>query len=93
MATASHLAHGGERADTMVSTQFGLSRPLVALGASAHCHYPAIARAIGAELIVPEDADVAGAVGAAAGLDPATGHRHSDTTHRWCFPGARVCNT
>ena len=68
MATASHLAHGGERAETMVSTQFGLSRPLVALGASAHCHYPAIARAIGAELIVPEDADVAGAVGAAAGL-------------------------
>ena len=67
MTNASHLAHGGEETASLVSTQVGFNMPLVALGASAHCHYPAIARAIGAELIVPEDADVAGAVGAAAG--------------------------
>lgn len=51
----------------LVSTSITLNYPLIALGASAACHYPAIAKAMGAELIVPEDADVAGAVGAAAG--------------------------
>ena len=53
--------------DALVSTSLQLNYPLVALGASAHCHYPTIAKAMGANLIVPEDADVAGAVGAAAG--------------------------
>ena len=53
--------------DVLVSTSLKLNYPLIALGASAHCHYPAIARAMGAKLIVPEDADVAGAVGAASG--------------------------
>ncbi|MGC6485664.1 MAG: hydantoinase/oxoprolinase N-terminal domain-containing protein [Candidatus Puniceispirillales bacterium] len=67
LASASHLAHGGSTKTGLVSTRFTLEEPLVALGASAACHYPAIATAIGAELIVPEDADVAGAVGAAAG--------------------------
>ena len=51
----------------LVSTSIKLTKPLIALGASAACHYPQIAQAMGAELIVPEDADVAGAVGAAAG--------------------------
>jgi hypothetical protein len=40
---------------------------LIALGASAACHYPLVAEVLGAELTVPGDADVAGAVGAAAG--------------------------
>lgn len=53
---------------SLMSLTLGLNKPLVALGASAGCHYPQIAKAINAELIVPEDADVAGAVGAAAGL-------------------------
>ena len=44
-----------------------LKLPLIALGASAATHYPAIAELLGVELIVPEHADVAGAVGAAAG--------------------------
>ena len=44
-----------------------LSLPLVALGASAATYYPAIAKRLGAELIVPAHAEVAGAVGAAAG--------------------------
>lgn len=51
----------------IVRTSIELERPLIALGASAGCHYPAIAEVLGAELIVPSDADVAGAVGAAAG--------------------------
>jgi N-methylhydantoinase A/oxoprolinase/acetone carboxylase beta subunit len=51
----------------IVRTSIKLERPLIALGASAGCHYPAIAEVLGAELIVPSDADVAGAVGAAAG--------------------------
>ena len=76
---ASQIAHGGQvihddqnngdhpSSDALVSTSIRLNYPLVALGASAHCHYPTIAKAMGAELVVPEDADVAGAVGAAAG--------------------------
>jgi len=51
----------------LVRTSIKLERPLIALGASAACHYPRIAEILGAELIVPADADVAGAVGAAAG--------------------------
>ena len=51
----------------IISTSIKLERPLIALGASAACHYPSIAAAMGAELIVPQDADIAGAVGAAAG--------------------------
>jgi len=60
-------SNGTDRDGALVSTSITLNYPLIALGASAACHYPAIAKAMGAELIVPEDADVAGAVGAAAG--------------------------
>jgi N-methylhydantoinase A/oxoprolinase/acetone carboxylase beta subunit len=59
----------GTAADTrLLSTSVKLMKPLLALGASAACHYPPIAKGMGAELIVPDNADVAGAVGAAAGL-------------------------
>ena len=51
----------------LVSNQISLSVPLIALGASAATHYPSIAKLLGVELIVPDHADVAGAVGAAAG--------------------------
>ena len=57
--------HGSD--DKLVESQTKLKLPLIALGASAATHYPAIAKLLGAELIVPEHADVAGAVGAAAG--------------------------
>ena len=65
----SDAASKGGKASTqpLVRTSIKLERPLIALGASAACHYPAIADVLGAELIVPADADVAGAVGAAAG--------------------------
>ncbi len=52
---------------TIISTGIRFHRPLIALGASAGCYYPAIAKAVNAELIVPENADVAGAIGAAVG--------------------------
>lgn len=52
---------------SLVASQMRLSVPLIALGASAATHYPSIAILLGADLIVPEHADVAGAVGAAAG--------------------------
>ena len=52
-------------AAVQISLKLGI--PLVGLGASAATHYPAIAEGLGAELVVPEHADVAGAVGAAAG--------------------------
>ena len=53
--------------DDFLSARIQLHKPLVALGASAACYYPAIGAALEAELIVPNDADVAGAIGAAVG--------------------------
>lgn len=44
-----------------------LDRPLVGLGASAPVYYPAIADMLGAESVVPADADVANAIGAVVG--------------------------
>ena len=66
---ASRSAHGGApvRAGLLVGADIHLKRPLIALGASAACHYPPVAEVLGGELTVPGDADVAGAIGAAAG--------------------------
>jgi hypothetical protein len=44
-----------------------LAVPLVALGASAGCYYPAIAAGLGAELQTPGHAGVANAIGAVVG--------------------------
>lgn len=44
-----------------------LDRPLVGLGASAPVYYPAIADMLAAEAAIPEDADVANAIGAVVG--------------------------
>ncbi|TNM60632.1 hydantoinase/oxoprolinase N-terminal domain-containing protein [Aliirhizobium smilacinae] len=44
-----------------------LDRPLVGLGASAPVYYPAIAEMLGAESVIPADADVANAIGAVVG--------------------------
>ena len=52
---------------TLISTGIRFHRPLIALGASAACYYPAITKVLNADLLVPEDADVAGAIGAAVG--------------------------
>lgn len=67
----SAVTEGQDKADngtkSAVEIALKLSLPLVALGASAATYYPAIAQRLGAELIVPAHAEVAGAVGAAAG--------------------------
>ena len=55
------------RTKSAVEIALKLSLPLVALGASAATYYPVIAQQLGTELIVPDHAEVAGAVGAAAG--------------------------
>ncbi|WP_162895039.1 hydantoinase/oxoprolinase family protein [Rhizobium terrae] len=44
-----------------------LDRPLVGLGASAPVYYPAVADMLGAEPVIPVDADVANAIGAVVG--------------------------
>ena len=62
-----HALYQDKDSGDLVAHSTKLSVPLIALGASAATHYPAIASLLGAELIVPEHADVAGAVGAAAG--------------------------
>ena len=56
-----------EQRTRLVSIKTCLNSPLLALGASAATHYPAIARLLNVPLTVPPHADVAGAVGAAAG--------------------------
>ena len=53
--------------DNLVKLSLELGTDLVALGASAATHYPHVARRMGVELTVPDHAEVAGAVGAAAG--------------------------
>jgi N-methylhydantoinase A/oxoprolinase/acetone carboxylase beta subunit len=53
--------------DQLVSVGVKLNTGLIALGASAATHYPPIASMVGVALTVPNHADVAGAVGAAAG--------------------------
>ena len=57
--------HDGTKLAVQIALK--LSLPLVALGASAATYYPAIAGRLGAELVVPDHASVAGAIGAAAG--------------------------
>ena len=52
---------------SLISIGMTLNTDLVALGASATTHYPPIADVIGAKLTVPNNADVAGAIGAAVG--------------------------
>lgn len=51
----------------LVALQAQLSVPVIALGASAACYYGAVARRLGARLVVPEHAGVANAIGAVVG--------------------------
>ena len=61
------LGSKSKKDNNLVRMNIKLEYPLIALGASAGCHYPLVAEAIGAKLLIPDDADVAGAIGAAAG--------------------------
>ncbi len=47
--------------------QLSLDVPVVALGASARTHYPAVGRRLGARVTIPDHAEVANAVGAVVG--------------------------
>ncbi len=55
------------RAPGIVRFSLGLDRPLVGLGASAPVYYPAIADMLGTDAAIPNEADVANAVGAVVG--------------------------
>jgi N-methylhydantoinase A/oxoprolinase/acetone carboxylase beta subunit len=61
------IDHAFERIPGFVQFRLSLDRPLVALGASAPVHYPAIARMLDVESYVPVHAGVANAVGAVVG--------------------------
>ena len=51
----------------LLRLDFSLDRPLVAIGASAATYYPEIAKRLGAQLLVPEHAEVCNALGAVVG--------------------------
>ena len=55
------------RAGGIVRFAIALDRPLVGLGASAPVYYPAIAEMLASRCVIPDDADVANAVGAVVG--------------------------
>lgn len=55
------------RANGIVQFRVSLDRPLVGLGASAPVYYPAIAGMLDTQSAIPQDADVANAVGAVVG--------------------------
>ena len=52
---------------SVIRLPIGLSLPLVGLGASAPTYYPAVAALVGTESVIPDEADVANAVGAVVG--------------------------
>ena len=51
----------------LLSLSARLDVPVVGLGASATCYYPAVGEALGAQMILPEHAGVANAIGAVVG--------------------------
>ncbi|RVE85618.1 hydantoinase/oxoprolinase family protein [Sinorhizobium meliloti] len=61
-----------KREPGIVRFSISLDRPLVGLGASAPVYYPAIAEMLSTEAAIPEEADVANAVGAVVGQVRAT---------------------
>ena len=56
-----------ERVHGIVKFALTLDRPLVGLGASAASYYPAIAEMLASDSFIPDDADVANAIGAVVG--------------------------
>lgn len=51
----------------LVRLDTGLNVPVVGLGASAATYYPAVGQIVGSQMILPEHADVANAIGAVVG--------------------------
>ena len=54
--------------DDLLRIRMTLEQPLVAIGAPAACHYPAVAELLDAELEVPEHADISNALGAVTAM-------------------------
>ncbi len=65
--TAPQQRAGASQASRLVNLGLDLGVGVIALGASASTHYPQVAKIMAADITVPDNADVAGAVGAAAG--------------------------
>jgi N-methylhydantoinase A/oxoprolinase/acetone carboxylase beta subunit len=61
------MQRGMEGHRGLVRLDAGLNLPVIGLGASAACYYPAVGEALGTEMILPEYAGVANAIGAVVG--------------------------
>ncbi|GAB4260981.1 MAG: hydantoinase/oxoprolinase family protein [Pararhodobacter sp.] len=61
------MARALDRADGLIALSARLGVPVIGLGASAGCYYPAVGARLGCEMIVPEHAGVANAIGAVVG--------------------------
>ncbi|MFK7838606.1 MAG: hydantoinase/oxoprolinase N-terminal domain-containing protein [Sulfitobacter sp.] len=61
------MQRGMRGAAGLVRVQTGLNVPVVGLGASAASYYPAVGARLGCEMILPEHAGVANAIGAVVG--------------------------
>ncbi len=68
-ALAAHvlMQKGLDRHHGLVRLDSGLGVPVVGLGASAACYYPAVGARLGCQMILPEHAGVANAIGAVVG--------------------------
>lgn len=58
---------GQDDLDTLMEVSLTLRRPLVAIGAPVRTYFPAVAEKMHTQLIIPDHAEVANAVGAVAG--------------------------
>ena len=56
-----------EKKEGVINLQLSLPHPLIALGAGAPAFYPEVANLIKAQSVIPDDADVANAIGAVVG--------------------------
>ena len=61
------MQKGLDRHHGLVRLDSGLGVPVVGLGASAGCYYPAVGARLGCQMILPEHAGVANAIGAVVG--------------------------
>ena len=67
LATHVLMQKGLDRHRNVLRVDTGLNVPVVGLGASAGSYYPAVGARMGCEMILPEDAGVANAIGAVVG--------------------------
>jgi N-methylhydantoinase A/oxoprolinase/acetone carboxylase beta subunit len=61
------MQRGMEKRNGLIKLETGLNVPVIGLGASAASYYPAVGKLLGSEMILPEHAGVANAIGAVVG--------------------------